>query len=135
MFRCVRNTRIVLACTLGGIILLNVLGHCGVFNTETWTRKAPLTNPIAVQEVREGILILADSRTFRPAGVHRHGLVSPQEYDRALRTIVAQGVIVIRDLGDGRAFLLAEPRFYNWCGTRGYGGNAIQLASSTGVVR
>jgi hypothetical protein len=84
---------------------------------EVWKRESPLVSPIAVLSVQDGTLTLADGRTFRPAGVGRRSTISASDYDEALRVISAQGVAVLRDRGDGTAFLLAEPRFYNWCGT------------------
>lgn len=61
--------------------------------------------------------MLADGRRFAPAGVKRKASVSQSDFDTALRIACAQGVEVTRDLGDGRAFLLADPKFWNWCGT------------------
>ncbi len=100
-----------------------VLAASGTFNYEVWTRDNPLVSSIAVTTVSAGKITLADGRTFRPAGVTRSEEISPADYDLALSAIAAQGVVVNRDFGDGRAFLQAEPKFYNWCGTRGYKGN------------
>lgn len=88
--------------------------------SDVWDRKAPLIDAIPVVSVHEGVLTLADGRSFRPAGISRREPVSQSELDRAIRAITAQGVTVTRDLGDGRAFLLAEPKFYNPSGTRAY---------------
>lgn len=84
---------------------------------EWWDRKHPLASPVAVVGVEGGRLTLADGRVFEPAGIVRPDDVDPDEYDEFLRTVAAQGVEVVRDLGDGRAFLRAEPKFWNWCGT------------------
>lgn len=101
-----------------------VLTLAGVFDVDIWERESPLPNRISVTSVQDGTVTLSDGRTCRPAGVRRRDNVPVGDYDDALRVIVAQGVVVIRDLGDGTAFLLAEPKYYNWCGTRcGYKGN------------
>lgn len=89
---------------------------------EVWTRESPLVNATLVASVHEGYLTLADGRRLRPAGVTRHAAVSSQEFDLALRAICNQGVIVVRDLGDGRAMLVGEAKFYNWCGTTSHHG-------------
>lgn len=88
----------------------------GAFSVPVWKRENPLAHPIAVLSVRDGVLTLADGRAFRPAGVGRRSTVSAKEFDEALRVMAAQGVEVIRDRGDGTAFLLGEPKFDNWCG-------------------
>jgi hypothetical protein len=118
-----RCIAIAVAAAVGAVVTFLVLSESGAFNTEVWEREDPLVNPSTVASVREGTITLVDRRAFRPAGVGRRDEVSSDDYDRALRVIVAQGVVVIRDLGDGRAFLVAEPRFYNWCGTRAYNAN------------
>jgi hypothetical protein len=118
-----RSVLAIISVCLIGLVLFPVLGEVGLFNTETWTRESPLTSPTAVSSVQDGQLTLADGRTFRPAGMRRPDGISTADYDHALRIATAQGVNVVRDLGDGRAFMLAEPKMYNWCGTRGYGGN------------
>ena len=105
------------------VVAFFVLAERGAFDVEVWERNSPLVDAFSVSSVREGVITLTDGRPFRPAGVSRREGVSADDYDHALRVIVAQGVTVTRDLGDARAFLLAEPRFYNWCGTRGYKGN------------
>jgi hypothetical protein len=105
------------------LALLYVLTERGVFNTEVWERDTPLRGAVPVTSVRDGVVTLADERSFRPAGVRRADGVSTDAFDDAIRVTCAQGVVVTRDLGDGSAFLLAEPKFYNWCGTRGYRGN------------
>ncbi len=108
---------------MAGVAVFAALSATGVFDVEVWERESPLPNPITVITVQDGNITLSDGRTFRPAGVRRRGDVSADAYDDALRVIVAQGVVVIHDLGDGTAFLLAEPKYYNWCGTRcGYKG-------------
>lgn len=116
-----------LAMVVGAVVaimsVLCLLTDQGVFNTEVWERESPLLGAVTVTSVRAGVVTLADGRRFRPAGVRRGDGVSAEEFDRAIVVMCAQGVVVIRDLGDGSAFLLAEPKFYNWCGTRGYRGN------------
>jgi hypothetical protein len=119
-----RNATLAAAALLLVVGLLTLLSLVGVFDFDVWERDAPLLNPIAVTGVHNGTLMLADGRTLRPAGVRRIDGVSIEDYDRALRVMTAQGVVVLRDLGDGSAFLLSEPRFYNWSGTRNYKGNA-----------
>lgn len=109
---------IALAATSAAVICL-VLAQYGAFVREVWTRDNPLAHASQVASVQNGTIRLGDGRAFRPAGVRRLDGVAPEEYDRALRAIVAQGVVVIRDFGDGRVFLMAEPKFYNWCGTHG----------------
>lgn len=81
-----------------------------------WTRDNPLIGAVAVTAIKDGAITLADGRCFRPAAVRQRANVSAAEYDAALRAITNQGVVVVRDLGDGSALLLAEPKFYNWCG-------------------
>lgn len=87
---------------------------------ERWTRKNPLVNPIAAIGVLDGVITLADGRRLRPAGVRPKKNVSAQQFDAALAVMVAQGVVVEREFEDGRAFMVCEPKFYNWCGTMGY---------------
>lgn len=99
-------------------VVARVLATGGLFSRDVWERKSPLVNPISVTAVCDGIMRLDDGRELRPAGIRRRTSVSPRDFDKALRTMTAQGVIVLRDLGDGRAFLLAEPKFSNSCGTR-----------------
>ncbi|MBY0311107.1 MAG: hypothetical protein K2W85_03465 [Phycisphaerales bacterium] len=96
-----------------------VLGFpIGLIKTDNWVRNAPLSDPIIVRTVQDGTLILEDGTSVRPAGVRRAPGVPSAEYDSALAIMVAQGVIVHRVCDDGSAFLIAEPRFYNYCGTR-----------------
>ncbi len=102
----------IVSIVIGGLFLV------GAFNRDVWDRDAPLHTPIALKEVRDGVIILADDRAYRPAGITRRDDVSPADFDAALRTVAAQGILVDRDLGDGRAFLHAEPKFYNHCGYR-----------------
>lgn len=85
---------------------------------DVWSRPAPLVGAARVAAVRDGVLTLDDGRALRPAGIVPAAGVSAEAFDAALRVATAQGVLVERELGDGRAQLLAEPRFYNWCGTR-----------------
>jgi hypothetical protein len=113
----------VIIAVFGAIAAFAILSEYGAFNVEVWERENPLKNPVAVTNVSNGTITLADGRSFRPAGVQRAHNVSIEDYDYALGVIAAQGVVVARDLGDGRALMLAEPKFYNWCGTRGYNGN------------
>ncbi|MBX3390574.1 MAG: hypothetical protein KF691_14085 [Phycisphaeraceae bacterium] len=93
------------------------------FGHDVWTRENPLVNPLAVAGVRNGVIALADGRILKPAGIRAKASISSDVYDNALAIMLAQGVIVERDLGDGRAFLVCEPKFYNWCGTLGCGAN------------
>ncbi|CAN5686448.1 hypothetical protein BH11PLA1_BH11PLA1_02330 [soil metagenome] len=104
----------------GGVAYLAICTD--FFLTEVWRREHPLLAPLTVQRVEDGVLTLADGRRFRPAGIVKTESVTVQEFDTALRVACAQGVEIVRDCGDGRAFLRVEPRFYNWCGTRGYEG-------------
>lgn len=92
-----------------------------IIGRDFWTREHPLVNPVAAIGVRDGVISLADGRNFRPAGIRMKTGTSAGEFDKVLMTMVAQGVVVERDLGDGRAVLICEPKFYNWCGTRGCG--------------
>ena len=103
---------------VAAFIAFSALSESGVFDYDVWKREDPLVSPLTVTSVREGAITLIDGRVFHPAGVRRPEGVAADDYDNALRIIVAQGVVVVRDLGDGSAFLLAEPKFYNSCGTR-----------------
>lgn len=62
----------LLALPIALITLPDLLLH-----KEVWTRDHPLTDPIAVTEVAGGVLILADGRTLRPAGIPRTEGVTP----------------------------------------------------------
>jgi hypothetical protein len=117
--------RILLGFGVGAFTFVALVGlsATGLFDYDVWVRKHPLENAVAVTSVHGGVLTLADGRSLRPAGVVRRDVVNAADYDAALRAVVAQGIVVTRDLGDGRAFMIAEPRFYNWCGTRGYNGD------------
>ena len=115
MKRGLRNIVIGVASVVAVLITLSLAGF---FDYDVWKQENPLASPIAVTSVRDGAITLADGRVFRPAGVSRSDGVTAEDYDKAVRVIVAQGVVLVRDLGDGSAFLLAEPKFYNWCGTR-----------------
>lgn len=84
-----------------------------------WDRPDPLRGGLAAAGARGGVITLADGRSFRPAGVRPRGGVRQDQLDAALRAMLDQGVVIDRDLGDGRAFLRAEAKFYNWCGTCG----------------
>lgn len=114
----VRKASLIAASALAVLITLGVFSLVGVFDYDVWTRDRPLVSPIQVTNVREGTITLADGRAFRLAGIRRSQDVTAQDYDKALRIVVAQGVILVRDLGDGSAMFIAEPKFYNWCGTR-----------------
>ncbi len=106
------------------VLIAAVLVVPRALRIDTWTRPHPLEGAIGVASVADGVIVLVDGRKFRPAGVLTHPDIDPAAYDEALRIACAQGVTLLRDLGDGRAFLQAEPKFYNWCGTRtGYGLN------------
>lgn len=119
------RTILIISITLvAALVVFILLSANGIFDIEIWERESPLPNAMSVTTVRDGTVTLSDGRTFRLAGVRRREDVSVEDYDNALRVMVAQGVVVTRDLGDGTAFLLGEPKFYNWCGTRcGYKGN------------
>ncbi|MBL0871400.1 MAG: hypothetical protein IBJ18_12580 [Phycisphaerales bacterium] len=112
-----RTITIILACTIAAAITLVVLDELDTFTVDFWDRKHPLVNPLAVTSVESGRITLADGRVLTPAGIRRRDNITDQQFDDALRTCVAQGVIINRDLKDGRAFLTVEPKFYNWCGT------------------
>ncbi|MBX9737600.1 MAG: hypothetical protein K2X32_11810 [Phycisphaerales bacterium] len=107
---------------VAAVTMLIVLGANNFLVTDIWYRENPLVDPVSVISVHEGKITLRDGRVFRPAGVQRAKNVSPDEFDTALRVMCAQGVVLIRDLGDGSAFLLAEPKYYNPCGTRNHNG-------------
>lgn len=107
-----------LAIAIAVVVTFLVLASNGAFVREEWTRENPLVHSIPVVRIQGGAIELSDGRTFRPAGVARLDSASSAEYDHALGVMGAQGVVIVRDLGDGRAFLLVEPKFYNWCGTR-----------------
>lgn len=122
MKRWSRNLAIGAVAVVAASLAFNVLTRAGIFDYDVWTRQNPLVAPLTATTVRDGAITLTDGRVFRPAGVRCAAGVGADEYDNAVRVIVAQGVVVVRDLGDGTAFLLAEPKFYNWCGTRGSSG-------------
>lgn len=82
-----------------------------------WIREHPLTGAAEVVAVADGAFTLADGRVFIPAGIRWRDGIGPVERDAALSVATAQGAIIIRDFGDGRAMAVVEPRFYNWCGT------------------
>ncbi len=84
---------------------------------DVWRRPNPLHAPIARIYVADGAVHLADGRALCPAGVRRHDNISPEEFDDALRVLTAQGVVVERDLGDGTALMIVEPKFAETCGT------------------
>ena len=99
------------------------LEFSGVLDRDVWTREHPLTSPIAVVSVKDGVVTLSDGRSFAPAGVERAQIITPAKYDEALAAATDQGVEVLLDLGSGRAALMCEPKFHNTCGTRGYKGD------------
>lgn len=82
----------------------------------SWKREHPLHNPIGVVSVTNGRLLLNDGRTIAPAGVVRIADIEPAVFDAVLRVAARQGVEIVTDLGDGCAFLLVEPKYFNWCG-------------------
>ncbi len=101
----------------------------------TWKCENPLANPVAVSAVNGGSITLVDGRSFRPAGVRLVDSVDPSQLDEFLRISTAQGVVLLRDLGDGTAFVQCEPRFYNWCGTsRTLAGSYFQMRLSELLV-
>ncbi|MEZ6233794.1 MAG: hypothetical protein R3B68_06355 [Phycisphaerales bacterium] len=111
----------------------------GSLAPEWWDRKHPLAAPLSVDGVADGRITLADGRVFEPAGIRWAPGVDPAARDEFLRVVVARGVEIDRDLGDGRAFLRAEPRFYNWCGTcreqrRNWAGSYAQVPLSEYLV-
>lgn len=112
----VQRVTIVSLCVVLACVLLLVayvgLSALGVINLDVWHRPTPLVNATAVASVRDGDVVLADGRKFRPAGVLRREGVGADEFDLALRIATAQGVIVERDLGDGSAMLRGEPKFH-----------------------
>lgn len=138
-----RTLLIATATAVAALTTFIVLSANGVFDYDVWYRETPLRDPITVTSVRDGTMTLADGRSFRPAGVRRGDGVQVGDYDNALRVMCAQGVVVIRDLGDGTAFLVAEPKFYNWCGTRNHlgipsarwGGSYFQVPLSELLVQ
>lgn len=125
----------------GTIILIVAVGvlYYGCFRErDYWTRKDPLQGVAVI--VRDGHVALPDGRTFAPAGVTRASGVSESEYQQALAAACAQGVVVVRDVGDGSAFLRVEPKFYNWCGTRNrdgsrWAGSYIQMPLSEFLIQ
>lgn len=109
---------------LAGVLIVGLGAYVFWPWAERWDREHPLTNPDVVVGVEGGRLTLADGRVLEPAGVARTEEVDPATYDAFLRAVTAQGIEVVRDLGDGRAMMRAEPKFWNWCGTcRRRGGN------------
>lgn len=83
-----------------------------------WTREQPLVNPVAVESVADGCVVLADGRRLRPLGVKITDEQGQQAaLEEAILVATLQGVVVERASGQGRARLIVEPRFYNWCGT------------------
>jgi hypothetical protein len=109
----------VMGALIGAPVMFLTLALNDVFVRDVWTREHPLVQPIAVSSVLDGVIVLNDGRAFRPAGIRRSDRVSILEFDRAVWAAVQQGITVVQDLGDGRAFLTVEPKFYNWCGTHG----------------
>ncbi|MBL8760273.1 MAG: hypothetical protein JNL50_03140 [Phycisphaerae bacterium] len=100
-------------------ILLVVTGIIHAPLIPYWQRINTLAAPIGVIKVQDGKVTLTDNRVFAPAGIVPAPGITPDQFDQALRVATMQGVEVTRDLGDGRAIMRAEPKFYNWCGTCG----------------
>jgi hypothetical protein len=123
------------------VILILAVGvlYYGCFrDRDHWTRKNPLQGVTVI--VRDGHVELPDGRSLVPAGVLRASGVSEMEYEQALKAACAQGVVVVRDVGDGSAFLRVEPKFYNWCGTRNrdgsrWAGSYIQMPLSEFLIQ
>lgn len=89
----------------------------GTPSFNVWNRPSPLVGAVPVVSVHDGVMVLADGRAFTPDGVRRANGLAPEQFDLVLRVAGAQGVVVERDLGDGRAMVTVEPRFYNGCGS------------------
>ena len=135
-----RVAKLTAILALGLALTMVVLMYTRTITIWRWKRENPLQNPIAVRSVSNGLITLSNGRTLAPAGVRKRDVVSPQDYDHALRAATAQGVVIVHDLGDGRAFLKAEPMFYNWCGTGnykwgiGWAGSYLQVTLSEFLV-
>lgn len=99
------------------LIVLSVVVVHAMLRQGPWQRAAPLAHPIAVRSVYNGVLVLADGRRLKPAGVQRRDEISTEEYDAFLHAATAQGVEIIRSVDSSSALLCAEPKFWNWCGT------------------
>lgn len=97
-----------------------------------WQRPAPLIDAVSAFSVENGMVTLADGRSLRPAGVEPS--VSGEQFDDALGIATAQGVVVTKDLGDGSAILMVEPKFYNWCGTGRMAGRYLPVDLSAVLV-
>jgi len=132
-----RRLGIAVMAFAAGLFVFAAVWNAGAFQSH-WKRKNPLINPIRVVAVKDGALTLESGRVLRPAGIVRAVDVSSSSFDQALRVATFQGVVVTRDLGDGRALLLAEPKFYNWCGTSqrdlGWMGSCYQMPLSEAMV-
>lgn len=123
---------VVVAC-----VLLLGIAACALMvrgSGRTWVRQQPLANPIEVVRVEGGRLDLADGRVFRVAGVEPREGVDAEMFDRFLRAVTIQGVEVVRDVGDGSAVMLAEPRFHHWCGTCARRNRGHSVSCSLGVL-
>jgi hypothetical protein len=101
------------------VVLIGVgtVARHAVMPRGTWVRENPLVDPLAVIEVRDGLIVLEDGRAFAPAGVVPRADIAPEVYDGFLLAVLAQGVVVDRVVSDGVAVMTAEPRFFNTCGT------------------
>jgi hypothetical protein len=117
-----RRLGIAVVVLAAGLFVFAMMWNAGVLRRENWTRETPLVDPVKVVAVKDGALTLEDGRVLRPAGISPAADVAPSLFDEALRAATLQGVVVTREFGDGRALLLAEPKFYNWCGTCGCDG-------------
>jgi hypothetical protein len=106
----------ILGVSLATAALVGLLSLTPLQSRGPWVRKHPLQNPIEVKSIGNGRLTLSDGRVLAPAGIVRSAEVTPDRFDAVLRVATRQGVEVLTDFGDGRAFLMAEPKYFNWCG-------------------
>jgi len=111
------------------VLLVLIAAGLTLGREESWRRPNPLMNPISVVEVHDGMLTLEDGRVLQPAGVVPAQGNPAEAWDQFLRSSTAQGIRVERMLGNDRAMLRVEAKFYNWCGTsrsRGWAGDYVQ---------
>lgn len=128
------RARTLLLLTIGPVILVGLANWPWGFRS--WDRENPLANAVAVRSVHDGVLTLVDGRRLQPAGIRWIDSIDSVTIDNFLRIATAQGIVVTRDLGDGRAFMRCEPRFCNWCGTsRTWAGAYYQFPLSVLSVR
>lgn len=99
------------------LIILSIVVVRAMLRQGSWQRASPLADPITVRSVEGGVLVFADGRRLKPAGVERRDEVATDEYDAFLHAATAQGVEIIRSVDSSSAILIAEPKFWNWCGT------------------